>query len=179
MFPPEQLQALAPGLEKMGHKPPGIPEQTMPDDITRMMLADALIYLPQDILVKVDRASMAHSLESRAPFLDSKVVELAFSLPRNWHRHGMTGKRILSTTFTNMIPNSLWHRHKQGFGVPIHQWFRNGLELKLRSLLSDTNNSFNNASVEALIDTHRQGGRDHGYRLWTIYIYLLWKQQNI
>jgi len=121
MFEPSQLHQLAPGLGSQGHPPPGIPEQTEPDDIERMMFADALIYLPQDILVKVDRASMASSLETRAPFLDTAVVELAFSFPRRWHRSGVSGKKMLKETFSDLLPKSLWHRRKQGFGVPIHK----------------------------------------------------------
>ena len=178
MFSPQQYAELVPDLADMGHQPPGIPEQTEPDDIARMMLADALIYLPQDILVKVDRASMAHALETRAPFLDRKVIELAFSMPRQWHRHQGSGKQMLYKVFSNKLPNTLWKRRKQGFGVPIHQWFRNGLEDKLRSLSASVVSSVDVAAVDALIRAHNFGGRDYGYRLWTVYIYLLWKYKN-
>jgi len=179
MFDPAHLRRLAPGLEGMGHPPPGIPEQTFPDDITRMMLADALIYLPQDILVKVDRASMAHSLETRAPFLDREVVELAFSLPRRWHRHGVSGKRMLFEAFSDLLPATLWRRRKQGFGVPIHAWFRGELGTRLLSLVQENKSAPLSANaVRALVAEHRQGSRDHGYRLWVLYAYLLWRQQS-
>jgi asparagine synthase (glutamine-hydrolysing) len=176
MFDPVMLQKLAPDLEGKGHPPPGIPEQTELDDIGRMMFADALVYLPQDILVKVDRASMASSLETRAPFLDKKVVELAFSFPRHWHRRTVSGKRMLKETFSDFLPQSLWRRRKQGFGVPIHSWFREGLGDRLIALAHENSNS--PISIEAVSDllaAHREGGRDYGYRLWVLYSYLLWR----
>jgi len=180
MFSPDQLRKLAPGLEAMGHSPPGILDVTKPDDITRMMYADALIYLPQDILTKVDRSSMAHSLETRSPFLDQQVVELAFSIPRYWHRHGFSGKRMLKKSFSKLIPSAIWRRRKQGFGVPIHDWFRGRLGERLRSLANENISGILSApAITALLNEHKQGGRDHGYRLWLIYAYLLWKQQNL
>ncbi len=177
MFEPSQLRQLAPGLASSGHTPPGIPEQTVPDDIQHMMFADALIYLPQDILVKVDRASMAHSLETRAPFLDRAVVELAFSLPRHWHRSGFSGKKLLKETFSDLLPKSLWRRRKQGFGVPIHSWFRGKLGDRLLTLAHEnTDGILSPKAISELLNEHRKRGRDHGYRLWTLYSYLLWKR---
>lgn len=176
---PTQLRQLAPGLEGVGHPSPGISEETTLDDIARMMFADALVYLPQDILAKVDRASMAHSLEARTPFLDRAVVELAFSLPRYWHRRGITGKRMLRDTFVDHLPEKLWRRRKQGFGVPIHAWFRGELGDRLLGLAQqDPVGPLRPEAVTALLAAHRQGGRDHGYRLWVLYAYLLWKQRR-
>ncbi len=179
MFEPSHLRRLAPALEGMGHVPPQIPEQTSLDDITHMMTADALIYLPQDILVKVDRASMAHSLETRAPFLDRAVVEFAFSLPRSWHRGHFKGKRMLSATFSNHLPNEIWRRRKQGFGVPIHAWFRDALGDRLLVMVSEDKTSPLSAkAVSTLLAEHRERGRDHGYRLWVLYAYLVWRSRN-
>ncbi len=179
MFDPVMLHQLAPGLEGKGHTPPGIPEQTELDDIGRMMFADALIYLPQDILTKVDRASMANSLETRAPFLDTQVVELAFSMPRRWHRRGFSGKKMLRESFADFLPESLWNRRKQGFGVPIHSWFRGGLGDRLIALANE--NADGPISVKAVSDLlaiHRGGARDYGYRLWVLYSYLLWRSHK-
>jgi asparagine synthase (glutamine-hydrolysing) len=167
---------LLPDLSRKGKDPPELPELCNLDDIKRMMTADALIYLPQDILLKVDRASMSSSLESRAPFLDRQVVELAFSLPRNWHRHGFSGKRMLYECFKDLLPNEIWHRRKQGFGVPIHQWFRGEVGKDLKELLRSVNSPLKGSAVLSLYEEHRQGRRDNGYRLWSIYTYLLWKQ---
>ncbi len=176
MFSPAQLRMLAPDLAGRGHAPPGIPESTEPDDLQRMMAADALIYLPQDILVKVDRASMARSLEARAPFLDRAVVELAFSLPRTWHRRGWRGKRMLHETFGDLLPTALWRRRKQGFGVPLHDWFRGTSGERLKQWLSDDLSVLAAPVVQTLLTEHGARRRDHGYRLWLIYVYLLWRR---
>ena len=180
MFEPSQLNKIAPGLTSMGHTPPGIPEQTELDDIERMMFADALIYLPQDILVKVDRASMANSLETRAPFLDKAVVELAFSIPRRWHRRGISGKRMLKEAFSDLLPTSIWRRRKQGFAVPIHSWFRGGMGDRLLALAHEhSDGPLSISAVSELLKAHREGVRDHSSRLWALYSYLLWRSNKI
>lgn len=176
MFSPARMRHLAPEMVARGHPPPNLPETTTPDDLQRMMLADACVYLPQDILVKVDRASMAQSLEARAPFLDRNVVELAFGLPRYWHRRGFEGKRMLRESFSSLLPSSVWHRRKQGFGVPLHDWFRGELGQRLRAWLMDDPGPFHISNVMALLDEHITWQRDHGYRLWLIYVYLLWRR---
>lgn len=168
---------LFPDLAGQGHPPPNIPEESNPDDILRMMTADTLVYLPQDILLKVDRAAMSFSLETRAPFLDRQVVELAFSLPRSWHRHGLHGKRMLHESFQDILPETIWQRRKQGFGVPIHNWFREALGDEMEQLLVSVDSPVNEKVVRQLLQQHRQKQRDHGYRLWSIYIYLLWKEK--
>ncbi|CAK8723837.1 asparagine synthase (glutamine-hydrolyzing) [Candidatus Electrothrix aarhusensis] len=174
LYARNDYNALFPELQGRGHTPPNISEECTLDDIQRMMFADALIYLPQDILVKVDRASMGNSLESRAPFLDRDVVELAFSLPRSWHRSGTAGKKMLRRSFSDILPDNIWNRRKQGFGVPIHNWFRNELGNELEQLLGQKQTLLNVPQVLQLLQQHRQGLRDHGYRLWCLYIYLLW-----
>ncbi|NOQ46771.1 MAG: asparagine synthase (glutamine-hydrolyzing) [Desulfobulbaceae bacterium] len=172
LYSKEKFNALIPDLAGRGHQPPHLPEECDLDDIQRMMTADALIYLPQDILLKVDRASMSCSLETRAPFLDRKVVELAFSLPRSWHRHGMRGKRMLHDGFQDFLPEAIWKRRKQGFGVPIHNWFREALGDELEELVVSIDSPINEKTVRQYLQQHRQKQRDHGYRLWSIYIYL-------
>ncbi|OGI47712.1 MAG: asparagine synthase (glutamine-hydrolyzing) [Candidatus Muproteobacteria bacterium RBG_16_65_34] len=168
---------LAPELAGRGHPPPRLPPETHEDSLLEMMAADALVYLPQDILVKVDRATMAYSLEARAPFLDRDVVELAFSLPRPWHRRGTRGKRMLRGAFADLLPRSVWQRRKQGFGVPIHQWFRDRLGNELEELLSTTISPLSTPHVRDMLHAHRLKARDHGYRLWGLYVYLLWKKR--
>ncbi|VAW44885.1 Asparagine synthetase [glutamine-hydrolyzing], partial [hydrothermal vent metagenome] len=179
IFDPGMLHQLAPDLEGKGHQPHGIPEQTELDDVGRMMFSDALIYLPQDILTKVDRASMANSLETRAPFLDRSVVELAFSMPRHWHRRGFSGKRMLREAFSDFLPISLWKRRKQGFGVPVHSWFRGGLGDRLMVLANENADSpLSSKVISRLLAAHRDGRRDYGYRLWSLYSYLLWRSHK-
>lgn len=176
LYPKEQYSRLFPSLNGRGCTPPPIPATANADDIQRMMAADALIYLPQDILVKVDRASMGCSLEARAPFLDRDVVELAFSLPRCWHRSGLSGKKMLRLACGDLLPDNIWTRRKQGFGVPIHEWFRQDLGREFEELLvKDSGGPVNPTEALSLLRQHRQGQRDHGYRLWSLYIYLLWR----
>lgn len=180
MFREAERQQLAPDLARRGHQPPGIPTFSEMDDIARMMRADALVYLPQDILTKVDRASMASSIEARAPFLDHKVVELAFSLPSSYHRYGLSGKRMLKAAFNDILPEWIWKRRKQGFAIPVHQWFRQELGSSLSKLLGESINSpLNMNFVESLLAEHKSGTRDHGYRLWLIYAYLIWRKRAI
>jgi len=170
---------LVPSISNRGHRPPVIPTEAKADSVLEMMAADAAVYLPQDILVKVDRATMAYSLEARAPFLDTKVVELAFSLPRDWHRRGYSGKHMLRETFYDLLPASIWKRRKQGFGVPIDKWFRSNLGDELRELLSQQkNHPFETTEVLSMLDEHCLGNRDRGYRLWNIYVYLFWKEHT-
>lgn len=178
MFGPASFQQLAPDLVNYGHNPPFIPETSEPDDIFQMMLADSLIYLPQDILVKVDRASMAQSIEVRAPFLDRELVELAFSLPRSWHRHGLSGKQILRKSFGSLLPKTLWQRRKQGFGVPLHDWFRQSLGEQLSQSANEIVTPLSPVFISTLLKEHKSWGRDHGYRLWLIYVYFLWRRNQ-
>ena len=166
---------LVPSLAGRGHDPPALPAAARADELLEMMAGDLLVYLPQDILVKVDRASMSCSLEARAPFLDSELVELAFSLPRRWHRRGLTGKRMLRAAFPGLLPPTVWRRRKQGFAVPLHAWFRGDLGDELEELLGGDLGPLEPAPVRALLAEHREGRRDQGYRLWLVYVYLLWR----
>ncbi len=178
LYSDKEFERLAPDLYDKGHKAPGLPESCDLDCVTQMMYADTLIYMPQDILLKVDRASMAHSLEVRAPFLDREVVELAFSLPRNWHRRHFSGKRMLKETFYDYLPPTLWKRRKQGFSVPVHEWFRNELKQELSVMLEKETGPVNLSFTHSLIKEHENKSRDNGQRLWNIYIYLSFIQKT-
>jgi len=178
VYSAQNLRRLLPELEGKGHNPPMIPEGVEPDELQQMMAADALVYLPQDIMTKVDRASMAYSLETRSPFLDVNVVNLAFSMSRQWHRRGCRGKRMLTSAFADLLPRQIWNRRKQGFGVPIHEWFRQSLGSRLEQLLNTVSSPLNISFVKAMLEEHRNRSRDHGYRLWQIYVYLLWRNSG-
>ena len=178
MFSDSQLEALIPGASRR----PVPLEPLMPetearsvDEIGAMMNADLVSYMPMDILVKVDRASMANSLEVRAPFLDSQVVELALGAPVGWTRTMFKGKALLADSFRGLLPATVWNRRKQGFGVPIHDWFRGDLGTELLRLNSEVSSVVSQQFVESLFQEHMRRERDHGYRLWVIYLYLLWK----
>ena len=177
MFSDVELTELAPELAVRGHAPPGLLDATALDDLPRMMFADALVYLPQDILLKVDRASMAHGLEARAPLLDREVVELAFSLPVTWHRNLWGGKRMLQAAFSDLLPQQIWQRRKQGFGVPVHAWIRGEVGDRLSSLVQEGDGQINPSYVAKMLEEHRRGVRDHGLRLWSVYVHQLWRRR--
>lgn len=178
MYDHKDFSSLAPDLARLGHISPLMPVDPS-DEIGVLLRRDVTIYLPQDILTKVDRAAMAHSIEARAPFLDRTVAELALSLPSSHHHRGLKGKRLLRETFADLLPKAIWSRRKQGFAVPVHRWFRNGLQKQLRDLLEANRHlPISSAFTHQLIAEHEKGHRDHGYRLWNLYIYLLWQSNN-
>ena len=155
------------------------------DPVTRAMVADVLTYLPADLLVKVDMASMAHSLECRGPFLDHRVVELAASLPigRKLRLRKGRSKYILKRAFADLIPPAIRNRPKMGFGVPLDRWFRGDLKAELRGVLLDpialNRGLFRPEAVTALLDEHIEGRRDNAYRLWALLMLELWFRHHI
>ncbi len=153
------------------------------DAVTTASLTDLVTYLPCDLMTKVDIASMAHSLECRAPFLDYRVVEFAASLPRRLKYRGGKGKRILRAALGHLLPKEIWTRKKMGFGVPLDHWFRN----ELRELLCDTlldprslqRGYFDPAAVRRLVDEHVSSQWDHSARLWLLLMFELWQQRFV
>lgn len=137
-------------------------------------------YLVDDILVKVDRASMFNSLEVRSPFLDHRLVQFVNSLPPNLKMKGLTTKYILKKLMANKLPNEIVNRNKHGFGIPIAIWFRT----KLKDLLLDTLSEkkikregiFNEKYVTNLIQEHLNGKQDNRKLLWTLIMFQLWKK---
>ncbi len=150
------------------------------DPVTRAEVADLLLYLPNDLLVKVDMASMAHSLECRGPFLDHRVVEMALALPvgRKLRLRGGRSKVALKAAFADLLPPPIRTRPKMGFGVPIDRWFRGELKDELRAVLLDPisldRGIFRPEAVRTLIEEHESGLRDHAYRLWALLMLELW-----
>lgn len=174
-FSEAELAVLAPSLASHGHAAPALPERVHGDDVLAMMCADALVYLPQDILVKTDRASMAHSLEQRCPFLDYRLVELALSGGSAQHFRGLRGKALLRESVGELTPPWLWRRRKQGFAVPLGAWFRGELADDLMNTLQHSGQSWiDPAAVRRLVDEHRAGSVDHGQRLWLLWTYAVW-----
>jgi len=137
-----------------------------------------LTYLLDDILVKVDRASMYNSLEVRAPFLDYRVVDFANSLPESFKRKGLTGKYILKELMRGKIPNDIIDRPKKGFGIPLSQWLRNELRPLCNDLLSETSlkqhGLFNAGYVAQLQQEHFTGKQNHRKLLWTLMVFQQW-----
>jgi asparagine synthase (glutamine-hydrolysing) len=135
-------------------------------------------YLEGDILPKVDRASMATSLEVRAPFLDFHLVELALSMPRELNLRGLDGKRILKLALGDTLPREILRRPKKGFGIPISLWLKNEFRWLLDELLEPTRlraqGIFEPATVGALVADHLSGRNDNRKPLWTLLMFQLW-----
>jgi asparagine synthase (glutamine-hydrolysing) len=155
------------------------------DPVTRAMVADLLTYLPCDLLVKVDMASMAHSLECRGPFLDHRVVELAAAMPvrRKLRLRGGRSKVVLKQAFADLLPPAIRNRLKMGFGVPLDRWFRGELKHELRAVLLDPvalgRGLFQPEAVASLVNEHIEGRRDHAQRLWTLLMLELWFRNHL
>ena len=106
-------------------------------EFERILSLGMTLYLQDDILSKVDRASMAHSLEVRVPFLDHRVVEFAAGLPSSYKLHGFTGKYLLKKAVKHLLPKEILQRKKKGFGVPLAKWFNGPLQEMLLSYLNE------------------------------------------
>jgi asparagine synthase (glutamine-hydrolysing) len=148
----------------------------------RMMFLDMLLYLPEDILTKVDRASMAVGLESRAPFLDPRVVELAWSLPIEFKIHGGRGKRILRDLLATYVPPALTDRPKMGFGVPIDSWLRGPLRDWAEALLDSrrlaAEGFLDPPAVRLVWEQHLAGASNRQYPLWAVLMFQAWLEKE-
>jgi asparagine synthase (glutamine-hydrolysing) len=138
-------------------------------------------YLQDDILVKVDRASMATSLEVRAPFLDVNVVEFLCSLPSRYKLRGFTRKYLLRRLMRDRLPPGIADRSKKGFGIPLAKWFRSELRELLLEMLDpqrlEREGIFNPAYVQRLVEDHLAGRRDNRLELWTLTMFQIWKER--
>ncbi|HKP72510.1 MAG TPA: asparagine synthase-related protein, partial [Pyrinomonadaceae bacterium] len=147
------------------------------------LLADTMTYLPNDLLVKVDIASMAVSLEARSPFLDHHVIEFAASLPENLKLRGLTTKYLLKRVLAKLLPAENLERRKMGFGVPIGAWLRGEMQKFLRdTLLSEKHlrrGFFKPDAVTRMVELHTRGERDYAHQLWTLLMLELWFERFI
>ncbi len=147
------------------------------------LLADTMTYLPNDLLVKVDIASMAVSLEARSPFLDHHVLEFAASLPEKLKLRGLTTKYLLKRVLTKILPTENLKRRKMGFGVPIRHWLRGQMNGFLReTLLSERSlkrGIFRPEAVARMVELHTRAERDYAHQLWTLMMLELWFKRFI
>ena len=153
------------------------------DLVEKAMDADIHSYLPFDLLVKVDIASMANSLEVRCPFLDYKFMEFAASIPPEYKLNGRIKKYILKKAFNGLIPEEIFRRKKTGFGVPISRWFRHNLKDYISDILlsrqSLERGYFKPDAIKTLFSEHISGKIDHSPKLWTLLMLELWHREFI
>jgi asparagine synthase (glutamine-hydrolysing) len=152
------------------------------DHLTCMLYTDIKTYLPGDILAKVDRMSMAHSLEVRAPILDYRVVEFAASLPSKLKIKGSSKKYILKKAFEGQLPGEILNRRKHGFTVPLDVWFRNDLcRLTEQCLLEDPamEKYFSVSEIRRIFEEHRAARANHGTLLWSLLTFALWHREYL
>jgi asparagine synthase (glutamine-hydrolysing) len=148
------------------------------DPLLAMLHFDYIGYLPDDILVKVDRASMAVGLEARAPLLDHRVLELAWSLPRGYLYDGQTGKRVLRDLLTRYVPRSLIDRPKRGFSVPVKEWLVGPLRDWVEDLISEKTlreqGIFDVKSIRDAWHQHLYGWANHSELIWSVLMFQAW-----
>jgi asparagine synthase (glutamine-hydrolysing) len=152
------------------------------DPVDAAMDADVRTYLPGDLLVKMDIATMAHSLEARSPLLDTKVMEFAASLPVGMKVRGRTGKWLLKQAGRGWVPDAVLDRPKMGFGVPVASWLRTELRDLVHDTLTDftarSRPYFEPAAVDLLLEEHERGA-DHGAKIWALLCFELWHRQFV
>ncbi|HWW87876.1 MAG TPA: asparagine synthase (glutamine-hydrolyzing) [Vicinamibacterales bacterium] len=166
--PLDRLRSLKPIQDRMDRR----------SILSRALLANFTSYLPDDLLVKADRCTMANSLEARAPFLDRELMEYVAALPDEYKMRGRETKSILREAFADLLPRPIRERGKMGFGVPLADWFRGELRDYVRDLLLDPNARYrgmlSRSFVERLVATQLEGRADVGKQLWALISFERW-----
>jgi len=153
-------------------------ESETEDLLEQLLYADINSYLPEDLLVKMDIATMANSLEARVPFLDHKFMELVAEIPPRLKLKGTVPKYILKRAFKEFLPEAIFKRRKMGFGVPVSRWFRNELKDYIYEILSDPRTLkrgyFRRPGIERLLNEHIRGRYDHSSKIWALLFLEIW-----
>lgn len=148
-----------------------------------LLYIDSKTYLPGDILTKVDRMSMAVSLEARVPLLDHKLIEFVTRIPASMKMAGFETKHLFKRAIADLVPEEIINRPKQGFGVPIQQWINEQLRERIRDTLNDQRTRqrgyITRAHVETLLEEHERGRRDHAMALWSLLMLELWHRRYV
>jgi asparagine synthase (glutamine-hydrolysing) len=151
--------------------------------LNRMLYVDTKVWLPDDLLLKADKMTMANGLELRVPFLDHKLVEFAASLPDRSKLHGRTGKSILRTVARNILPQEILNRPKKGFSIPLASWLRGPLRQFTRDHLLDSSSALNSyvnrSEVSRIVTDHEQGRADRSQELWALLVFEFWHSSFI
>jgi asparagine synthase (glutamine-hydrolysing) len=149
--------------------------------VDNLLYLDSKTYLPGDILTKVDRMTMAASLEARAPLLDQELIETVAQIPAEFKMRGAETKYIFKKALEGIVPPEILYRPKQGFGVPINEWInsqlRERIDETLREKRSLERGYFDRSYIQTLLDEHRRNRRDHSYSLWILYVLELWHRR--
>jgi asparagine synthase (glutamine-hydrolysing) len=158
--------------------PPVADDPRPGDPLNQVLLMDMRMYLENDILVKLDRASMMASLEGRVPLLNNDFVAYATRLPLSMKLRGLRSKFLLKRALRGVLPDKILNRPKKGFGIPVGHWFRGPLKEQMLSVLSPERIArkgfFDPAAVSRLVDDHLKGRRDNRKQLWTLFAFELW-----
>ena len=150
------------------------------DDMSRVLAVDTRFGLPNQILHKTDLASMYNSLEVRVPFLDTAVVEYAMSLPSEYKITRSEQKRVLKRAFEDRLPDDILARDKQGFDMPIGEWFKNELATEFRETVTGLDTDLvNTGDVLDVFEDHRTGKGEHGKFLWSVYVFSRWHRRMV
>lgn len=151
--------------------------------IDKLLYLDSKTYLPGDILTKVDRMTMANSLEARAPLLDHKLIEFVVNIPPSLKIKGAETKYILKKAMEGIVPREILYREKQGFGMPINEWINAQLRERIIEDLSERRTLergyFERSYIETLLGEHARGRRDHSYSLWLLWMLELWHRRCV
>ncbi len=153
------------------------------EPLDTLLYLDSKTYLPGDILTKVDRMSMAVSLEARAPLLDHKLIEYVTRLPASLKMRGREGKYIFKRAISDLVPGEILSRPKQGFGVPLDQWINDQLRGRIRETITEgralSRGYVKQRYIHQLLDEHERGRRDHSAQLWALFMLELWHRTFI
>ncbi len=184
----DDLSTLLPDQQHSGHPlsplvllEPAIRRCRDVSALTKLLYVNMKTYLLDDLLVKMDRCSMAHALETRSPFLDRELIEYVFQLPDHLKLRGGRTKAVLRDAFADLLPQEILHRGKMGFGVPLERWFKADLRSYLQEMLlgpdARLRHYVNAAYVRQLVQAHLSGHVDYSSRLWTLLTFEVWLRQ--